>query len=148
MCIRTILDASLFSRFGNDEMKAWRQWVEKGHGVLAYTTSGRFGQELRNSALINTFVVSQRRAGAQLISSTELAAASSDLRDREFNSNDRHVLELALASRAQVLCTDDRDLKHDFRNLPDDLGGRRAVYPHGANRQARDAFLAARRCRS
>ncbi len=144
MCTKTILDASLFSRFGDNEMKAWRQWIESGDGVLAYTTTGRFGRELRNNWMIRNYVFGQRRGRSALVKKPELDEAAAELQGREFSSNDQHVLELALASSAQVLCTGDEALKQDFlKNLPK---LRRGVYPHNASRKAREKFLSAYRC--
>jgi len=147
VCTKTILDASLFSRFGGDEMKAWRRWIENGDGVLAYPKTGRFEQELRKNHVIREYLSRQRRGRSQLVDTPQLEEASAMLQGQEFRSNDRHILELALASNAQVLCTNDEDLKQDFRkNLPKLLGEHRGVYPHNASRKARERFLAAYRC--
>lgn len=147
MCIKTILDASMFSRFAGEEMRAWRSWVKKGDGILVYTLSGKFGKELQNSQKIKDYLISQRRAGIQLVSNTELERASEELKHQEFKSNDRHVLQLAFASKALVLCTGDQDLKHDFlKVLPASSSGNRAIYPHESKDRTRSAFLAKRRC--
>ena len=151
MCTGTILDANVFSLFDKEAMKPWRRWIENGHGVIVYTLSGKFGSELKKNPKVRNYVINQRKAGARLIEGTKLEEASVALEDQQLKSNDRHVLELAVASKAGVLCTNDNKLKDDYRNLPNLVDAHRergAIYPHEASRKKQDAFLAERRCES
>lgn len=102
MCNKTILDADLFSRVEADEMEAWKRWIQNGYGILYYAASGKAWEELRRHRKALGFVIQQRRGPAQLVSREKLDQASNALRDTMFQSNDRHMLELALASGAQV----------------------------------------------
>ena len=147
MCTKTILDASLFSRVEADEMEAWKRWIRNGYGILHYAASGTAGDELKKHRKALGFVRQQRRGQAQLVSREKLDQAASALRDTRFESNDRHMLELAFASEAEVLCTNDNKLKSDFLSKLPGPPKPRAVYPHEARRKDRDAFLDVRRCR-
>ncbi len=148
MCIKTILDTSLYSRFASDEMKDWRKWVNKGDGIIVYTKSGQFWKELKNNEKILAFYTEQRRISAQVVSEDSLNAASKKLKDLQlqFHSNDQHVLELAFASEVRVLCTADQDLKSDFlKVLPSVSRKKRAIYPHDSKHKIRN-FLNRRKC--
>ena len=97
--------------------------------------------------------LNERRSSgvAEIIRPDTIMAAAAELANRDIRSNDRHVLELAQASGALVLASDDRALQRDFRNVQVlTRAGRhnRAVYPSGqAGKRQRD-FLAVRRCRN
>ena len=63
--------------------------------------------------------------------------------------NDRQVLALAVASRAQVMVVHDKNLRRDFedgRLLPPESGVRRRAYPVGQPLTRRNDFLHRRRC--
>ena len=86
-----------------------------------------------------------RQSGsAVLVGAHRLDRAHSKLLQVATRSNDKHVLELALASDALVLCSRDQKLQRDFIDpqiLPR-VGSRlREVYPQDASSRVRCAFL-------
>lgn len=125
-------------------------WICRGHGILAYAGSGQYSQELQHSPRIwDAFGAFRRSGQARLIPDSELERASERIKATTIHSNDTHILELALASDAQVLCSNDKGLKRDFSNtnvLPE-IGQRpRAIYPVEGSNQDRRQFLQEREC--
>ena len=96
-------------------------------------------------------LIQRYEQGGQLrkISAEELTVADNLLGKKLHRSNDRHILTLALASEARVLCSDDRDRHADFKDkeiLPP-MGRRpRIVYPVHGNDKRRREFLDRQRC--
>ena len=125
-------------------------WIRQGHGILAYTGSGRYSKELQHSQRIwDAFGAFRRGGQARLIADSDLEWASDLIKARTIRSNDTHILELALASDAQVLCSNDKRLKRDFSNtdvLPEIGQSPRAIYPAEGSNQDRRQFLQEREC--
>ena len=156
MCTTTIIDASLFGWYTNhtptQSATSLRNWINDGHGVIAYTREERFGEELRKCGKMFSLFEKYRREGrAFLVSQEKLQQAEDQIDERKIKSNDLHILLLALASEALVLCTDDGKLGTDFKNedlLPKIGRKKRAIYPYENDQKARSTFLANRKCPS
>ena len=158
MCTVTIVDTSALGMFEPRPSKERNRdlhlcsWIRQRHGMLAYCNSGRYYEELRHSERIwRMFGEYRRGQQALLIDDSKLARAAETLQNAPIRCNDRHVLELALASDTLVLCANDNGLKRDFTRadvLPW-VGGRcRDLYPVDAPADERRAFLEARECPS
>lgn len=123
MCTVAIVDANLLwkvapapQRQGDSEL---RTWIRQRHGILAYSKSRQYYEELSHSPRAwRVFEEYRRGQQAILIRDSELASAAEILRNAPpIRCNDRHVLELALASDTLVLCSNDNDLKNDFTRV-------------------------------
>ncbi len=116
--------------------------------MIVYATSGKYGEEMNEKML--TFIAQFRRSRMTLlVRESRIRQAGQRLEAIGIRSNDRHVLQLALAGEVEVLCANDGDLKADFLNsriLPSVDGKRRAVFPHKASRKDRQRFLDQRKC--
>jgi len=125
-------------------------WIEQGYGVLAYSTEGGYLEELAdNERILRFFVEWRRQPIVRLIATCKLDGARAKLRHVEIRSNDRHVLELALASEALVLCSEDKKLQEDFVDtqiLPRIDSRSRKVYPHEKSQEDRREFLRQYQC--
>lgn len=156
MCMVTIVDANVLWKMAPASNKAEKQdfelcsWIDRGHGVLAYSTKGKYYKELSHSTKIwNLFEEYRRAQKAMLIDKSEIEIAEGKLRSMTIRSNDKHILALALASDALLLCSNDNKLKIDFadHNLIPKVGGKsRVVYPIDESPETRKDFLQERRC--
>ncbi len=117
MCV--IIDTNKLSAFfglADPASSALYAWVQGG-GSLVFTTHGRYADELRKANFTNTFLEFRRFSRVLSVSARELDAHIAQIEgERQYRSNDVHLLALALASGARVLYTDDRELQSDFTN--------------------------------
>ena len=154
MCTVAIVDTCVLwklapapGRQGDTELRAW---IRQRHGILAYSNSGRYYDELSHSPRVwRVFEEYRRGQQAMLIGDSQLASAAERLEEAPIRSNDRHIIELALASDTLVLCSDDNGLRRDFVHadvLPR-VGCRdRVLYPIDAPPEERTAFLQRNEC--
>lgn len=151
MCTHTIIDTSVFNRFGSAEMQPLLDWIERGHGILVYTNSGMYAKEIEKSPKIaGDRFMSYRQSGvARLVNWNRVQNQELKLASAALVSNDRHIIALARASNTLVLCACDGRLKDDFLNrelLPSVNRRGRAVYPLGSARKDQQDFLRRREC--
>ncbi len=150
MCIRTIIDASMFGNLDNDSCKPIRKWIERRDGMLIYPSSGQYREELiKSPKVLRWFQALRQQGSAEVIRDKDLNDAKRSLIDHRLLSNDRHVIALALASGALVLCTHDQNLKTDFLNrdlLPRVGDNNRAVDPEGSKSAVQKRFVDRRQC--
>ena len=156
MCTVTIVDTSALGIFEPKPSKERNRdfhlcsWIRQRHGILAYCKRGRYLKELRHSERIwRVFGEYRRGQQALLIDDSKLTAAAEALRNAPIQCNDRHILELALASDTLVLCANDNPLKRDFVRaeiLPQVRNRARVLYPVGAPTEERRVFLQAHEC--
>ncbi len=153
MCVVAIVDANslrvLATRQGQGD-SLFLSWIKKRHGILAFTNSGKYFTEIRKNRAVME-LIQRYNQGGQLrkISAEALTDAGNRLNKKLCLSNDHHILSLALASRARVLCSGDDALRKDFRNkkiLPHMGRLRRILYPIDRNRNRRREFLNRQRC--
>ena len=153
MCVRTIVDASVASKFVHQKsgsVARLRKWIDRKDGLLVYWSVGKFGEEMRKTRRLLELLNRYRQKGSAHLVGPELAASSLERIDRaKMKSNDAHVLALALAGEALVLAACDGRLRHDFANrelLDSPTQGTRAAYPLKASAKVQRDFLAIRRC--
>lgn len=154
MCTAAIVDADVFHRVlpsgKGDGDPVFLSWIRRRDGSLVYAEAGKFSDELkRNPRTLR--LMQEYRSGqrARLIRTDELERAEAMLRGVGMRSNDSHVLQVALASDALVLCSNDGRLREDFGDaeVVPRVGRRaRSLYPLSAGRKSRVAFLRRRRC--
>ncbi len=150
MCIRAIIDANLFGDLQAAKIKPLLRWIDRKDGLLVYSDAGEYSDELKKSRkTLELFIAYRRQGSATLIRGSGIEAAKGQITGRELRSNDAHIIALARASEAMVLCTDDELLKRDFLNkdlLPNVGNDARAVYPLNAARGTQRNFVGKRKC--
>ena len=101
------------------ESRPLLQWLMRG-GVMVYSTGGVFARQFPQAnidQLVKLFQNRQLRAIPPEKVREKMRNLPKKLRsDRKKGPGDRHILALALASRAEVLYTGDKDLMDDFRD--------------------------------
>ena len=154
MCVIAIVDtdslSALVTRRDRSGDSLFREWIKERHGILAFANSGKFFNEMRRNRAVME-LVQRYEQGGQLrkISVEELTIADDQLAEKPYRSNDLHILSLALASEARVLCSNDGNLRADFKDkdiLPSVGRRRRVLYPLDGSRKQRRDFLNRRRC--
>lgn len=123
MCVRTILDVSAFGHLCSEAKDSagdqLRKWIDRGDGVVVYSTYGKYNEEL-----------SKRKEARELLRSLVDDGKAEDVDRADYKaalhkipsnpprkSNDSHILALALASEATVLFSCDKNLRKDFANV-------------------------------
>ena len=117
MCM--ILDSNRWIDFSNqkEDMKPIRKWLEKQNGKLVYSNYEPIQKEL--NYLKNNNLKAYYEAGKALfIPNEEVEKKVEEIKNKyQLRSNDIHILGLAKASNAKVLCTKDRKLHQDFKDI-------------------------------
>ena len=163
MCVRTIVDASAFRHLLEPTKESagnqLRIWIERGSGIIVFSRSQETHRRELNlyRKVCELLATYSDRGRAREIDAGQIESALSQIPgppDRE--SDDPHILALAVAGRATVLFSRDRKLRKDFANTRViDKVGRQArasvpdllVSPEDAKKAAnRRKFLEARRC--
>ena len=116
MCM--ILDSNRWIDFSNqkEDMKPIHKWLEKQNGKLVYSNYEPIQKELN---YLNNNLKAYYAAGQALfIPSEEVEKKVEEIKNKyQPKSNDIHILGLAKASNAKVLCTKDKKLHQDFKNI-------------------------------
>ena len=127
MC--AIVDASVaFEVFGRKRTAAgtrFRDWLDDGRGQLV--VGGRVLEELVRNRNFARWLLEARRTGrVRPIGGARIRQRQDELIQRgALQSDDEHVVALALVSGARLLYTDDARLQRDFVNpavIPDPTG--------------------------
>ena len=117
MCI--IIDTNKIHDFlkdsPSDDMQPIRTWIDRKGGLFVYTAYGSYGNELKD--VKGRLAVYVRSGHAHLVDIKEIIPEENKLQIiNGLKSNDIHILALARASGARLLCTEDRALIDDFKN--------------------------------
>jgi len=118
MCV--IIDTSLASKVfaehrGSDYFPLWK-WIEDKDGVIVY--GGHLQTELYKISRAKRYLKTLSAAGkAHRMPKDEVDREEKKICEMSRKSDDPHVLALARLSGARVLCSNDRDLHDDFKNL-------------------------------
>ena len=159
MCARFIVDRNVFfvvmpekspSDRNPEEPQPERdpgclEWYENGHGLLCYTEETYAEKETRteektyaeeNADQMRLLRRYKEAGRAHVAAEQQMREAKDQLDGSNFKigSDDRHILELSLATEATILCSRDKDLRYDFRNLNIDEKARQ-LYPVGPQRE-------------
>ena len=120
MCV--IIDASVASQVfaenrGSDYLPLWK-WIEQGDGIIVY--GGYLHEELSKVNRAKRYLKALSDAGkAHKMPKDGVDQEEKRVRKMQTprKSDDPHVLALARLSRARVLCSSDKNLHADFKNL-------------------------------
>lgn len=116
MCI--ILDANLFGTFDdphNEDMKPVHQWLSKQHGKIVYSNTQKIREEWSKGG--SRLLERLRQDGSlKLVSNAEVEEVESRLAQR-VESDDAHIVALAVVAGVKVLVSNDRALHQDFKNI-------------------------------
>ena len=116
MCL--ILDTNCYGDYvrGSEDMQPVMAWVEKG-GRLAYSDTDKHEQEFKRHNKIAVLFTEYDRAGkTKFIPKEEVLRKQKEVSlDKEFKSDDQHIIALALAGNIKLLVSHDEDLISDFK---------------------------------
>ena len=117
MC--AIVDANrfgvVFSSPPGDDYTALVSWLTDADGILVYGGT-KYSDEMRRHGAAQRFFARLRQAGrAILIEHATVDAEETRLKGRCV-SDDEHVIALARASGARIVCTEDRNLFADVKD--------------------------------
>ena len=139
MCV--IIDANQFGDFAapntnqssKDGMERLHKWILT-RGKVVYPEFGQYAEEIAsNSKVVRVLKRYKRISRVTVPHRSELDNAIKEFKKKNIKSNDAHILAVAKASHATLLCTKDRDLMDDFRDFISD--GK--IYPNNARAQRR-----------
>ena len=154
VCTHTIIDKGMIGDFMKKGPGArlghLRKWIDQGHGILVYSEEGGYAGEIADHPKFLSLLSEYRRSDrARLIRAPSIEQEQQRVNALKVRSNDRHILALAGASNARVLCAMDSKLQDDFKNssiLPKVGKKQRSVYPLDATSKVQREFLEKRRC--
>ena len=117
MCM--ILDVNMWSDFLNQKetLKPVHKWLENQNGKLTYSDHKKLQKEMTKEYRLN--LETYHQAGrTRFVPKKEVSKEISKIKKAHtLKSNDIHILGLAKASKAKVLCTKDKKLEQDFKNI-------------------------------
>ena len=153
MCTAVVFDANVLGELVKPEFSLLHEWLSKGHGVLIYTDTGKYAQEVgKNGRMLKLLGEYRRAQVVRQITADAVRKANDTFNPTALKSGkkDQHILALAKAGDATILYSKDQPLGEDFRNqeLLPKVGRRdRAIYPAKQPKSRRRKFLEARKCR-
>ena len=164
MCVRAILDASVFRHFTSKTKDSagdqFRKWLDREDGMIVYTTHDKYHAELRANSEVYALLRNYFENGNAIsVDLTDIESALNKIpAPPTRRSNDPHILALALASGATVLFSGDKRLRRDFSNskvIPRVKQQRKSLpgvderFPEDTtSARGRKRFLNSRRCTS
>lgn len=153
MCVVAIVDADSFpvlARRQGEGDNLFLSWIGSRHGILAVSNAGQYFAEIRKNGAVMELIRRYDQGGQlQKISADQLSVTDDQIAQKNLRSNDSHILSLALASDAKVLCSKDDKLRDDFKDrdiLPAFGPRRRLLYPIAGSSKQRREFLNRQRC--
>ncbi len=130
MCI--IIDTNKISAFlkdpSSEDMQPIHTWLSERGGSFVCTTYGTYGQELKDFQ--HKLRAYYQSGQAKLYSEESIKSEEAAVKAiNKHKSNDIHILALARASGARLLCTEDKNLKDDFKKKEIIDNPRGKIYP-------------------
>ena len=115
MCI--ILDANTFGPFrdlNNEDMDPVRKWLYEKNGRIVYSDTPKIKNEWARGGM-NPLVTELSRAGKLKLVSEGVQEKENELKGK-IESNDEHIIALAIIAGVEVLVSMDKRLIGDFKN--------------------------------
>ena len=116
MCI--ILDANMLGKFkkrADEDMGPVWHWLSKEHSKIAYSTTEKFKNEWTKGGGDNILRELERSKKLKSVSHEYVLEIQKEL-EGKIESNDSHIIALAIVAKAKRLVSSDRDLCADFKN--------------------------------
>ncbi len=123
MCV--ILDVNNIGKFNepaDEDMKPVWNWLDRQNGKIAYTSTKKFEEEWERGGGIQLRRELQRRNKLKEIPAQDVQEKADEL-EGKIESDDPHIIALAIIANVKVLVSNDRTLHEDFKNR-DLVGGR------------------------
>ncbi|MCY4513403.1 MAG: hypothetical protein OXB86_06920 [Bdellovibrionales bacterium] len=116
-----ILDANRCGDFisNNADMGPVRRWIDSGVHRLIYSNQEKIQDELYDNREMKKYLEDRFKFGrARRIEKEKVEQAIKDIEtEYSLRSDDPHILGLAIASGAKLLCTQDENLEKDFKKI-------------------------------
>ena len=123
MCI--ILDVNCFNEFQdlkNQDMEPVRKWLKKENNKIVYSPTKKFQSDWKGENK-RRWLKQRIRAGKLRQEDKRKVELKAEKLKGNINSNDEHIIALAMVAGVSVLVSHDRDLHIDFSN-PQLVGGK------------------------
>ena len=118
MCI--IVDANMFGRFKdptNEDMKPVWNWLQRENSKIAYSNTQKFEEEWERGGVTDLIKLLRQSGKLKEILPQEVKEKENELnRTGEIESDDPHIIALAMTANVKVLVSNDRRLHEDFKN--------------------------------
>lgn len=116
MCI--ILDVNSIGKFKNpddEDMEPVRDWLERKNGKIVYSYTEQFNKEWDEGGGYQLRRNLQRRDKFKEIPAQDVQEKADEL-EGQIESDDPHIIALAIIAEVKVLASNDRRLHEDFKN--------------------------------
>ena len=116
MCV--ILDVNNIGKFNepaDEDMKPAWNWLDRQNGKIAYASTKKFEEEWERGGGIQLRRELQRRSKLKEISAQDVQEKAAEL-EGKIESDDPHIIALAIIADVKVLISNDRRLHEDFKN--------------------------------
>ncbi len=116
MCV--ILDANMFSKFknqDNEDMQPVWNWLSKKNGKIAYSNTKKFDEEWERGGVTDLIKLLKQAEKLKEIPAPDVEKKENELRGK-IESDDPHIIALAIVADIKVLVSSDRALHQDFKN--------------------------------
>ena len=123
MCV--ILDVNNIGKFNepaDEDMKPVWNWLDRQNGKIAYSNTKKFEEEWEKGGGIQLRRELQRRNKLKEVPAQDVQQKAAEL-EGKIESDDPHIIALAIIANVKVLVSNDRRLHEDFKNR-DLVGGR------------------------
>lgn len=115
MCV--ILDANGLGQYkdpSNTQMQPVRDWLRRS-GKIVYSDTDKVREEWTKGGGHNLRRELQRRNRLKLVSIQEVRQKENELKG-QIESDDEHIIALAMVANVKVLVSNDKKLHQDFKN--------------------------------
>ena len=116
MCI--ILDANCFHKLldpENQDMLPVRKWLDNKNGKIAFSSTKKFEEEWIKGKMEKQLKTWRRGDKIKLADKKEVEKKTNELQGK-IQSNDPHIIALAMVAGVKVLISEDQNLHKDFGN--------------------------------
>lgn len=116
MCV--ILDANMFGEFkdqSNEDMQPVWNWLENKNGKIAYTNTRKFDEEWERGGVTDLIKLLKQAEKLKEVPAPDVEQKENELRGK-IESDDPHIIALAIVADVKVLVSSDQTLHQDFKN--------------------------------
>ena len=116
MCV--ILDVNSIGKFkdpADEDMEPVWNWLDRRNGKIAYASTKKFEEEWEKGGGIQLRRELQRRDKLKEIPAQDVQEKAKEL-EGKIESDDPHIIALAIIANVKVLVSNDRTLHEDFKN--------------------------------